>query len=50
MTGHFGQFCFPEYNNNKQKLAELKAEYQEILGRLDGLEQQGIIGAGKTHS
>ncbi len=26
-------------------MAELKAEYQEILGRLDGLEQQGGIGS-----
>ncbi len=36
---------FPEYNSNEQKLAELKAEYQEILKRLDELEQQGVIGA-----
>ncbi len=36
---------FPEYNSNEQKLAELKAEYQEILKRLDGLERQGVIGA-----
>ena len=36
---------FPEYNSNEQKLEELKAEYQEILERLDGLEQQGVIGA-----
>ena len=36
---------FPEYNSNEQKLAELKAEYQEILERLDALEQQGVIGA-----
>ena len=36
---------FPEYNSNEEKLAELKAEYQEILVRLDGLEQQGVIGA-----
>ena len=36
---------FPEYNSNEQKLAELKAEYQEILKRLDELEQQGLIGA-----
>ncbi len=36
---------FPEYNNNEEKLAELKAEYQDILIRLDKLEQQGIIGA-----
>ncbi len=36
---------FPEYNSNGQKLAELKAEYQKILKRLDELEQQGVIGA-----
>ena len=36
---------FPEYNSNEQKLEELKAEYQVILERLDGLEQQGVIGA-----
>ena len=36
---------FPEYNSNEQKLEELKAEYQEILERLDELEQQGVIGA-----
>ncbi len=36
---------FPEYNRNEQKLAELKAEYQKILERLDELEQQGVIGA-----
>lgn len=36
---------FPEYNGNEQKLEELKTEYQEILERLDGLEQQGVIGA-----
>ncbi len=36
---------FPEYNNNEQKLAELKAEYQKILEKLDELEEQGIIGA-----
>lgn len=36
---------FPEYNSNKQKLVELKAEYQEILERLDELEEQGVIGA-----
>ena len=33
------------YNNNEQKLAELKAEYQNILKRLDKLEKEGIIGA-----
>ena len=36
---------FPEYNSNEQKLAELKAEYQIILEKLDELEQQGVIGA-----
>lgn len=36
---------FKVYNNNEQKLAELKAEYQNILKRLDKLEQEGIIGA-----
>lgn len=36
---------FPEYNSDEQKLTELKAEYQEILERLDGLERQGVIGA-----
>ncbi len=36
---------FPEYNSNEEKLAELKAEYQEILVRLDKLEQQEVIGA-----
>ena len=36
---------FPEYNSNGQKLEKLKAEYQVILERLDGLEQQGVIGA-----
>ena len=35
----------PEYNSNEQKLAELKAEYQKILERLDKLERQGVIGA-----
>ena len=36
---------FSEYNNNEQKLEELKAEYRMILERLDDLEKQGIIGA-----
>ena len=36
---------FPENNSNGQKPAELKAEYQKILKRLDELEQQGVIGA-----
>ena len=36
---------FSEYNNNEQKLAELMKEYQEILERLDKLEQQEVIGA-----
>ena len=35
---------FPEYNSNEQKLEELKEEYQDILIRLDELEQQGVIG------
>ena len=33
------------YNNNGQKLAELKAEYYDILTRLDNLEQEGIVWA-----
>ncbi len=33
------------YNSNEQKLAELKAKYQDILERLDKLEQEGKIGA-----
>ena len=36
---------FPEYNSNEQKLEKLKAEYQVILEKLDGLEQQEVIGA-----
>lgn len=32
-------------NSNEQKLAELKSEYQDILKRLDKLEQEEIIGA-----
>ncbi len=36
---------FQVYNSNEQKLAKLKAEYQDILERLDELEQEGIIGA-----
>lgn len=36
---------FPEYDSNRQRLEELKAEYQVILERLDRLEQQGFIGA-----
>ncbi len=36
---------FKVYNSNEQKLAELKVEYQDILNRLDKLEQEGIIGA-----
>ena len=36
---------FPEYNNNEQKLLELKAEYKKILEKLDELEQQKVIGA-----
>ncbi len=36
---------FPEYNNDEQKLEELKAEYRVILEKLDRLEEQDIIGA-----
>lgn len=36
---------FSEYNSNEQKLEKLKAEYQNILERLDQLEQQGVLGA-----
>ncbi len=36
---------FKVYNSNEQKLAELKAKYQDILERLDKLEQEGKIGA-----
>ena len=36
---------FPEYNSNKQKLRELESEYKDILGRLDDMECQGVIGA-----
>lgn len=36
---------FQVYNSNEQKLTKLKAEYQDILERLDKLEQEGIIGA-----
>ena len=36
---------FPEYNSNEQELSELKSEYQDILERLDNLEQQEVIGA-----
>lgn len=36
---------FSEYNNDGQKLAQIEAEYREILEKLDELEQQGIIGA-----
>lgn len=36
---------FSEYNKNEEKLNALKAEYQDILERLDGLERQGTIGA-----
>ena len=35
---------FPEYNSNNQKLAELEAEYKEILERLGAMEEQGKIG------
>lgn len=33
------------YNNNKQKLEELKAEYRGILEWLDELEREKVIGA-----
>ena len=36
---------FAEYNSNEQKLSELKSEYQDILERLDEMEQQEVIGA-----
>ena len=36
---------FSEYNSNEQKLEKLKAEYQNILERLDKLEQRGVLGA-----
>ena len=36
---------FSEYNSNEQKLSELKSEYQDILERLDEMEQQEVIGA-----
>lgn len=36
---------FAEYNNNEQKLDELKSEYQTILEKLDELERQEVIGA-----
>ena len=36
---------FPEYNDNEQKLEELKGEYHEILKRLDEPERQKVIGA-----
>lgn len=34
-----------EYNDNSQKLANLKSEYKKILEKLDNLEEQGIIRA-----
>ncbi len=36
---------FKVYNSNEQRLVELKAEYRNILDRLDKLEQEGTIGA-----
>ncbi len=33
------------YNNNEQKLEELKTEYRGILDRLDELEREKVIGA-----
>lgn len=35
----------PAYNSDKEKLEKLKAEYRDILDRLDELERQGAIGA-----
>lgn len=35
----------PEYNSNDQKLKELKSEYENILSRLDELEELEMIGA-----
>lgn len=36
---------FMVYNNNEQKLEELKTEYRGILDRLDELERKKVIGA-----
>ena len=36
---------FPEYNDNEEKLSELKTEYHTILDGLDKMECIGIIGA-----
>lgn len=36
---------FPDYNSSRQRLENLKSEYREILDRLNGMEEQGIIGA-----
>lgn len=36
---------FPKYNSSEQELEKLKAEYQEILERLDDLERQEVIGS-----
>lgn len=36
---------FTRYNDNERELEELRAEYRNILERLDELEQQGKIGA-----
>ena len=35
---------FSEYNSNKQKMAEVEAEYRDILDKLETLERQGVIG------
>ncbi len=43
-TGHYTfshEDNFSGYEGNAQKLEYLKAEYQDILERLDGLERQG---------
>lgn len=36
---------FPEYNDNEEKLSELKVEYHTILDRLNEMEHWGVIGA-----
>lgn len=41
---------FMVYNSSEQRLAELKAEYRNVLERLDKLEQEGIIGAFDKHT
>lgn len=41
---------FPIYNKDKEKLKELKAEYENIRDRLDVLEEKGAIGAFDKHT